>query len=108
MASCCFLDLPRPFLTQLLQELDFPSVHALLSTSQQTFSIVWELKPGALALWGPEARYPLKQLLRLLRNLRTLLLPDCDDKCRLPRYGTLHMPSLRTAVLHYTYVWHAP
>jgi hypothetical protein len=83
-------------------------VHALLSTSQQTFSIVWELKPGALALWGPEARYPLKQLLRLLRNLRTLLLPDCDDKCRLPRYGTLHMPSLRTAVLHYTYVWHAP
>lgn len=102
MASFSLLDLPRPFLTQLLQELDFSSVHALLTTSQQAFSLVWELKPGALCLWGPEARHPLKQMLHLLRNLAALLLPDCGDKCRLPRYSTLHMPSLRTAVLHYT------
>lgn len=100
-SAVSLLDLPRPFLSQLLNELDdFEAAQSLISVSRSTFQLVFELKPAALVLWGstPATARTLQQLLPL-GGLRVLLLPDSDENVDLPRH--LQLPGLKTAVLNY-------
>lgn len=100
-SAVSLLDLPRPFLSQLLNELDdFDAAQSLIGVSKSAFQLVFELKPAALVLWGssPATARRLQQLLPL-GGLRALLLPDSDENVDLPK--PLQLPGLKTAVLNY-------
>jgi hypothetical protein len=102
METPSLLDLPRPFLSQLLDELGgFEAARSLLFASKTAFQLVFELKPGALVLWGSHGAVANKRLQQLLPlgGLRALLMPDSDETVIVPDH--LQLPGLKTAVVNY-------
>jgi hypothetical protein len=92
------LDLPRPFLRQLLDEVDWESARCLICASRSSLQLLFDLKPAAVAVWGRATGQRLNTLLQL-GGLGALFLPDSRADCQVA--PDVQLQGLQVAVLNY-------